>query len=223
MGSLYELKFRENNAKEILCETRLSQDQVASFRNAVIDDFYFQMYYDDDLPLWGFIGKSEEQTWMPNEEKIKYYLFKHVRFDVLYNDNQVIEISAFSDPDYTVDITEDVDMDVTFTYSVFWNATSALFETRMDRYSRAALHAINQKIHWFSFINSVVITLLLMALLTVFFMRHLKNDLRKCSSGDEEEEKEIGWKHIHGDAFSCPQNMSLFCAVLGTGTQLLTL
>lgn len=46
----------------------------------------------------------------------------------------------------------------------------------------------------------------------------------RCSTGDEEEEdKEVGWKYIHGDVFRCPQNLSLFCAVLGTGTQLLTL
>lgn len=44
----------------------------------------------------------------------------------------------------------------------------------------------------------------------------------RCSNIDEEEDKEVGWKYIHGDVFRCPPNMSLFSAVLGTGTQLLT-
>jgi transmembrane 9 superfamily protein 1 len=45
----------------------------------------------------------------------------------------------------------------------------------------------------------------------------------RCAEGDEEEDKEVGWKYIHGDVFRRPPNFSLFCAVLGTGTQLLTL
>lgn len=42
----------------------------------------------------------------------------------------------------------------------------------------------------------------------------------RCSN-DEEEDKEVGWKYIHGDVFRYPYNMPLFCAVLGVGTQLL--
>lgn len=44
-----------------------------------------------------------------------------------------------------------------------------------------------------------------------------------CSIGDEEEKKEVGWKLVHGDVFRCPRNISLLCAFLGTGTQLLIL
>ncbi|KAG8655102.1 hypothetical protein MANES_04G003900v8 [Manihot esculenta] len=180
------------------------------------------MYY-DDLPLWGFIGKVEEQSWIVGQREFKYYLFKHVQFDVLYRGNRVIEVSAFSDPNHAVDITEDVDIDVEFTYSVIWNATSAPFETRMDKYSRASFHPVHQQIHWFSFVNSIIIILLLMGLLTGLFMRRLRNDLKKCSGGDEEEDKEVGWKYIHSDVFRYPHNISLFSAVLGTGTQLLTM
>lgn len=57
----------------------------------------------------------------------------------------------------------------------------------------------------------------------MLFMRHLKNDLRKSSGGDEEEDKEVGWKYIHGDVFRPPPQMHLFCAVLGSGTQFLIL
>lgn len=45
----------------------------------------------------------------------------------------------------------------------------------------------------------------------------------RCADGDEEEDKEVGWKYVHGDVFRHPPNLSLFCAVLGVGTQLLTL
>ncbi|XP_034688990.1 transmembrane 9 superfamily member 5-like [Vitis riparia] len=219
-NALYELKFREDKIGETLCQKKLKGDEVAKFRNAVSNDFYFQMYY-DDLPLWGFIGKVEDENWTVNENGPKYYLFKHVQFDALYNGNQIIEIRAFSDPNHVVDITEDVDISVKFTYSILWKETSTQFENRMDKYSRASLFPTHQQIRWFSFINSFVIIVLLMGLLTMIFMRHLKNDLRKFSGGDEEEDKEVGWKYIHGDVFRYPPCMSLFCAVLGTGTQLL--
>merc|ERR1711966_440148 len=54
-------------------------------------------------------------------------------------------------------------------------------------------------------------------------MRVLKNDFIKYSRDDEqtlEEQEETGWKYIHGDVFRFPRYTSLFCAVIGTGTQL---
>ena len=66
----------------------------------------------------GFIGKVEEQSWVISERKIIYYLFKHVQFDVLYNGDQVIKVSAISDPNHVVDVTENVDVDIEFTFSV---------------------------------------------------------------------------------------------------------
>ena len=177
-SSLYELKFREDKTGVTLCEKRLKGHEVARFRYAVIDDFYFQMYY-DDLPLWGFVGKIEEQSWILGEKKFKYYLFKHVQFDVLYNDNQIIEISAFSDPGHAVDITDDVDVDLKFTYSVFWKATPSKFETRMDKYARASLLPVRSQIRWFSFYISIANIVLFTGLLMVFLKRLLKKDLGK--------------------------------------------
>lgn len=61
-----------------------------------------------------------------------------------------------------------------------------------------------------------------------FFFPYFESKVQRtnirCTTGDEEEDdKEVGWKYIHGDVFRFPQNKSLFCAVMGTGTQLLTL
>lgn len=219
-NALYELKFRENKVGQILCEKKLSEDDVSKFRNAVINDFYFQMYY-DDLPMWGFIGRVEDNSWNGDEKGLKYFLFKHVQFDVLYNSDQVIEIRAFSDPAHVVDITNNDEVTVQFTYSVSWNETFIPFKKRMDKYSRASLLPTPRQIHWFSFINSIVIIVLLMGLLVMMFLRHLKNDLKKFSGGDEEEDKEVGWKYIHGDVFRPPSQLHLFSAILGSGTQFL--
>uniref|UniRef100_A0A803R2N4 Transmembrane 9 superfamily member n=1 Tax=Cannabis sativa TaxID=3483 RepID=A0A803R2N4_CANSA len=143
-NSLYELNFREEKIHKTLCHKKLKVAEIAKFRDAVIRDFYFQMYY-DDLPLWAYVGKVEE-NWNIEQNTTKYYIFTHVQFDAVYNDNQVIEIQAFSDPNHVLDITEDVEIDdVEFTYSVNWNVTSVKFDNRMNRYSKASLSPIVRK------------------------------------------------------------------------------
>uniref|UniRef100_A0A803N257 Transmembrane 9 superfamily member n=1 Tax=Chenopodium quinoa TaxID=63459 RepID=A0A803N257_CHEQI len=173
----------------------------------------------DDLPFWGFIGIVEGESLNPYMKGSRSYLFTHVQLDVLYNDNNVIEVHAFSDPSHVVDITEDAAINVKFTYSANWNATSTRFANRMRRYSKASLLSPVQQLHWFSFINSAVIILLSMGLLAVLYWWNIKNDLRKYSNGDEDD-REIGWACIEGDVFRCPTLLPLFCAVLGCGTQL---
>ncbi len=79
------------------------------------------------------------------------------------------------------------------------------------------------EIHWFSIINSFVTVLLLTGFLATILMRVLKNDFSKYTSIKEDtedpEEDESGWKYIHGDVFRFPENGSLFCAIVGVGTQ----
>ena len=41
------------------------------------------------------------------------------------------------------------------------------------------------------------------------------------TAGDDQEE--TGWKYIHGDVFRFPPYRNVFCAFVGTGSQLLTL
>ncbi|PIA59057.1 hypothetical protein AQUCO_00400130v1 [Aquilegia coerulea] len=215
---------------EKICLKILKREEVAQFRDAVKNNFFFQMYY-DDLPFWGFVGKVEQEMWgtidnlWPSEKGPRYYLITHVEFSILYNGNQVIEINALGDPNYTVDITEDTDeIIVDFTYSVSWNATSIDFVDRMDRYLRSSLVPDTLQIHWYSIINSIVIVVLLAGLLSTLFIRNLRNDLLKYSNEDEEADKEeVGWKHLHGDVFRYPPHTSLFCAIMGSGAQLLTL
>lgn len=90
-----------------------------------------------------------------------------------------MQVNAFGDPNRAVDITKDVGVDVKFTYYVIWNATKVRFENRMDRYSRASLMPAHRQVHWFSFINSIVVILLLIGLLALLYMRHLRSDLKK--------------------------------------------
>ncbi|KAL5716841.1 hypothetical protein ACHQM5_009957 [Ranunculus cassubicifolius] len=222
-NSLLELKFRVDKVMETICNKTLNREEVAKFRDAVKNDFYFQMYY-DDLPFWGFVGKVENEMWNPKETRSRYLLFKHVDYNIFYNENQVIEIGCLGDPNSAVDITEEAAIDVEFTYSVTWNATSIQFANRMDKYLKSSFVPDQQQIHWFSIIYSVAFVVMLAGLLSTLFIRKIRNDIRNYTNEEEETDKEeVGWKHLHSDVFRYPPHTSLFCAVMGSGIQLLTM
>ncbi|XP_059449260.1 transmembrane 9 superfamily member 3 [Corylus avellana] len=219
----YKLEFQRDKESKIVCKKKLTQEEVSQFRTAVLKDYYFQMYY-DDLPIWGFLGKVEKEG-KDDPSEYKYYLFKHLHFEVFYNKDRVIEITAKSDPDALVDLTEDKEVDLELTYSVKWKETDIPFEKRMEKYSQSSSLPHHLEIHWFSIINSCVTVLLLTGFLATILMRVLKNDFVKYAHDEEaaDDQEETGWKYIHGDVFRYPKYKSLFAASLGSGTQLFTL
>ncbi|XP_010523531.1 PREDICTED: transmembrane 9 superfamily member 2-like [Tarenaya hassleriana] len=219
----YKLNFREEKDSEVYCKKKLSKDEVKQFRRAVEKDFYFQMYY-DDLPIWGFIGKVDKER-KSDPSEFKYFLYKHIQFEILYNKDHVIEISARMDPHSLVDLTEDKEVDAEFMYTVKWKETEIPFEKRMEKYSMSSSLPHHLEIHWFSIINSCVTVLLLTGFLATILMRVLKNDFMKYAQDEEaaDDQEETGWKYIHGDVFRFPKHKSLFAACLGSGTQLFTL
>ena len=225
MSTPYELPFRVDKEHAWLCDKVLRSEDLAKFRTAVGDDYYFQMYY-DDLPIWGFLGKIEKIMKAGGQE-LRYFLFTHVHFDIFYNADHVIEINVSTDPLRTLDVTSGDGVRVEFSYSVKWKETAIPFERRMEKYSRNSFLPQHLEIHWFSIVNSCVTVLLLTGFLATILMRVLKNDFVKYSRDDEapgtDDGEETGWKYIHGDVFRFPPRPSLFAAVVGTGTQLLVL
>ncbi|CAM8951349.1 unnamed protein product [Rhodiola kirilowii] len=194
----YKLDFLSEKDSEVVCKKRLSKEEVVKFREAVSKDYYFQMYY-DDLPIWGFIGKVEKEGKTdPNE--FKYVLYKHIQFEIMYNKDRVIEISARMDPHSVVDLTEDKEVDVEFMYTAKWKETEIPYEKRMDKYSQTSSLPHHLEIHWFSIINSCVTVLLLTGFLATILMRVLKNDFMKYGHDEEsaEDQEETGWKYVHG-------------------------
>ncbi|KAL5209003.1 hypothetical protein ABZP36_004626 [Zizania latifolia] len=219
----YKLDFRVDHDSKPVCSKKLTKEEVVKFQNAVAKNYYFQMYY-DDLPLWGFIGKVEKGD-KAEPSEWKYYLYRHIIFDILYNNDRVIEINVHTDQSALVDLTEDNEADVQFHYSVKWKETPTPFEKRMEKYSSSSNLPHHLEVHWFSIINSCVTVLLLTGFLATILMRVLKNDFVKYAHDEEaaDDQEESGWKYIHGDVFRFPKNKSLFSAALGTGTQLFAL
>lgn len=162
---------------EVACRKRLSREDVAKFRDVIAKDYYFQMYY-DDLPIWGFLGKIVKDG-ISDPSEYKYYLFNHLQFEIFYNKDRVIEIIVRTDQNFLVDLTEDKEVEVDFTYTVRWKETEIPFEKRMEKYSLASSMPHHLEIHWFSIINSCVTVLLLTGFLATILMRVLKNDFVK--------------------------------------------
>jgi len=69
----------------------------------------------------------------------------------------------------------------------------------------------------------------LTGIVSLILMRTLRKDYAKYAreSGDlddlDQELDESGWKQVHGDVFRPPPQLSLFCALVGTGSQIATM
>ncbi|KAK0317692.1 Transmembrane 9 super member 2 [Friedmanniomyces endolithicus] len=118
---------------------------------------------------------------------------------------------------------------VTWTYSVFWRTSTTSFATRWDKY----LHVYDPKIHWFSLINSAVIFMFLIGMVSTVLIRTLRKDIKRYNrldqlrlddfSGDNMEDgvvEDSGWKLVHGDVFRSPKHALALSVLVGNGAQL---
>jgi len=224
--SPYEITFGDSVDWRLLCKTTLDSDDLQQFKHAIQNNYFFEMFV-EDLPMWGYIGDSNEGDIILNEVDGagKIFLFPHLHFSLGYNEGRIVSAKVTTDIDRRVDISEKTGIEVQFSYSVEWVEDDLEWKYRMSRYADSRFLPSSFEIHWLSIINSFVLVLLLTAFLTIILLRVLKNDFSRYMELDDEamEEEESGWKLIHGDVFRFPQNSTLFCAAVGTGTQLLVL
>jgi hypothetical protein len=74
-----------------LCQYRLSQDDIQKFKDAIDQDYMFEMFV-DELPIVGFVGDKEEVVEKFADHKhnsTKYYLYTHLAFSIAYNGGHV--------------------------------------------------------------------------------------------------------------------------------------
>ncbi|XP_072833179.2 transmembrane 9 superfamily member 1 isoform X1 [Pogona vitticeps] len=230
--SMYEIRFRENVEKKVLCEMKLSPEQVERLRQAIEELYYFEFVV-DDLPLRGFVGYMEESGFLPHSHKIG--LWTHLDFHLEWNGDRIIHanVSVRNVKPTSLDDVRSV-VPITHTYSVRWSETTSerRGEHRGGRGGDDGFFPHTLEIHWLSIINSMVLVFLLVGFVVVILMRVLKNDLARynldeeassSSSGDDFDQGDNGWKIIHTDVFRFPPCRSLLCAVLGVGSQFLAL
>jgi transmembrane 9 superfamily protein 3 len=220
MKSALVINFTRDVTAATVCSRRLSRHDVALFRHAIEQQYWYQLFI-DDLPVWGMVGEYDG-------ERKKHFLYTHLAFNVAYNNDRIIEVSlAAADNRFELVATDDTaDVEVTFTYAVRWHATDASYEKRFDKYLDD--HFFEHQIHWFSVFNSFMMVVFLVGLVAMILMRTLRQDYARFTREDDLDEDERigderGWKHVHGDVFRPPPNLVLFAALIGTGTQLATM
>ncbi|KXJ27742.1 transmembrane 9 superfamily member 1 [Exaiptasia diaphana] len=223
--AMYEIRFKENIEKRLLCDVSLNREDLDMIRSAIEDLYYFEFVF-DDLPIRGFIGHLEEGQILPHRHKI--YLWTHLHFNILYNGDQVISANVTTSGNEPVSLDDvEVPFKVQHTYSVSWKSTSFKYSQR-NKLHGGRFFQKNLEIHWLSIINSVVLVFLLLGFIIIIMMRILRNDFAKYNLRDDEEIEDLdsddcGWKIIHTDVFRFPPYKGTLCAILGVGSQFLAL
>ncbi|XP_060068139.1 transmembrane 9 superfamily member 1-like [Ylistrum balloti] len=224
--SMYDLAFKQNEDKKELCKVAYTEDELQLLRDAIEDMYYFEFVI-DDIPVRGFIGHLEEGGYLPHTHKI--YLWAHLNFNIEYNGDQIIYANVTTKEQAPVGLDSAVTapFEVAFTYSVKWHKTEMKYEERGKRVRDNSFFPKTLEIHWLSIINSMVLVFLLIGFVVIILTRVLKSDFARYNV-DEEESDDLdnddnGWKIIHSDVFRFPSFKSLFCAILGVGTQFLAL
>ena len=88
-------------------------------------------------------------------------------------------------------------------------------------------HAVPDKVHWFSIVNSVLIVIFLAFMVAMILVRTLNKDINKYNKVLTDEEKadereESGWKLVHADVFRPPtEHAMMYCVMFGSGVQII--
>jgi len=224
----YEIKFREDIAWRELCQQELTPRELKMFQEATARDFFFELYF-DSLPIWGYVGEISEEDVLLHTSETHSYLYTHLHFDLGYNENQVVQvnISFGAPPDFfpqRVEITDDRQQVVTFSYSVAWHESPMPWRLRLSHIHSQAMLPGTMEVHWLSIVNSFVLVVLLTVFLSIILVRVVKNDFtRLMASGDDAAEfmdDEVGWKRVHGDVFRFPERKMALASSVGVGLHL---
>mmetsp|Transcript_11502 Transcript_11502/g.28974 ORF Transcript_11502/g.28974 Transcript_11502/m.28974 type:complete len:589 (+) Transcript_11502:25-1791(+) len=223
-NSAIEIGFNTPVAWKELCTQHLTVKDVEMFRKAIRKYYYFEMYL-DGMPLRGFVGSVDKNE---EGEAVKFYLFKHLHFTVLYNENRVIYANVTADLRQVAELPEpeslgSEEFSVEFSYSVQWVPTDHPYSRRAELLLSDQFFEQEMEVHWLSILNSIVLVILLTGFIAIIIMRVLKSDFSRYSRAEdlEDDEDDYGWKLLHGDVFRFPQHRMLFSSFFGIGCQFL--
>ncbi|CBY37016.1 unnamed protein product, partial [Oikopleura dioica] len=249
VNTAYEVKMDEKVNCKVMCTSELKQGDAEKIMQRVSEDYFVHLLadnlpaatrweLDDDLVQYehGYklgLFDADGNTYINNHLiiNLKYSrleddgdspLYRIVGFDVL--PHSVLEMTDgecnLPENDARFKVTKDTKQ-ITFSYSVKWEASDIVWASRWDSY----LGMGDVQIHWFSIVNSIVVVLFLSGILTMIIIRTLRRDIAAYNREDLEEEldeaiEETGWKLVHGDVFRAPEYPGLLCSFLGSGVQI---
>lgn len=121
---------------------------------------------------------------------------------------------------------------ITWTYGVTWvEEPNIRWAHRWDSYLHTSVADSNDRIHWLSIVNTLLIVMCLASMVALVILRALKKDLSRYNAilditkeeQNEAHSEESGWKVIHGDVFRAPRNLGLFTVLVSSGAQIIVM
>ncbi|GMG30422.1 unnamed protein product [Ambrosiozyma monospora] len=118
-----------------------------------------------------------------------------------------------------VELNQQQETSVVFTYSIRFIESPTVWATRWDKY----LHVYDPKIQWFSLVNFSLIVIFLSIIMSHVLVKTLRSDIQKYNEVnlDDDVIDDLGWKLVYGDVFRPPSNPMLLSTFVGSGVQLL--
>ncbi|KAF4713960.1 Transmembrane 9 super member 3, partial [Perkinsus olseni] len=219
-----EIKFGKNLAESPTCNMVLTKEKAALLKRAIKDNYWYEMYI-DDLPLWAFVGQpgsgAEALLEGSGVSHRPETIYTKREFVIQKNGGQVISVDVV--PGNPMPVVEGTLLQ--FTYSVEWQDTDKAYSARFDKYLET--NFFEHKVHWFSIVNSFMLCLFLIAVVTIILMKTLRRDFTKYTMTEQEELENIdraaddsGWKQVHGDVFRRPPHLMQLSVLVSTGVHI---
>lgn len=246
-NSPFELKLLENSTCNALCTVKYPKGDADFVNDNIRRGYQYNMMIDGLPVARTLLDVKEHETFyssgfnigFDDDEKIPH-LYNHYDFYIEYHlrkDGQYRIVGATVNPRSIhyekasdlnqceaeevnpVQLSNQEDTEVTFSYSVYWVPSDTVWATRWDKY----LHVYDPKIQWFALVNFSLIVILLTIIMSHILWKTLRNDIQKYNEVnlDDDVIDEMGWKLIYGDVFRAPTNPMLLSVLVGSGIQLL--
>jgi transmembrane 9 superfamily protein 2/4 len=165
-------------------------------------------FHDD--PIVPVAGEEPTQMSKVVGFRVEPMSIRHAWTDKDFDPSKTV-LSTCSSANPPVNVPENYqDLDKTdnivFTYDVIWEKSDVEWHNRWDIYLN--VNSPNDKVHWFSITNSIMIVLFLSIMIAIILLRALRKDIAQYNdpANAEETKEESGWKLVHGDIFRPPQN-----------------
>jgi len=95
--SPYDISFLDPVDWRMLCKMDLSESDLTKFKEAIHNNYFFEMFV-EDLPMWGYIGDFSDEDFIIGEVSgSKTYLFPHLHFLFGYNGDQIVAAKVSTD------------------------------------------------------------------------------------------------------------------------------
>ncbi|KAG5509625.1 hypothetical protein JKF63_06330 [Porcisia hertigi] len=209
-----DIRFNRIAQNQLLCSYKVDAQQSALLTDMIRGNYRYELNV-DDLPVWGAIGNETADG--------EVVIFTHRTFYIGVNNQQVVNITLESSSAKKLEI----GTTYAFTYSAVFIPSSVEYTNRFSAVFE--IHYISLRTRFISLINSVLSVLLFISVITLILSRTLRSEYAKMERDaqlrydGQDIIDESGWRCLNADVFRVPQHTGIFCAILGSGTQLLLL